>query len=99
MTVEQLKAFLAELGDTATQVANTLHMRGVRGAQGQPQTCVVAEAVRQHWPKANASASTASVALSGRDFAIVVASPPPVANFILEFDRGLHPDLTESATL
>lgn len=88
----RLEAFLASLGATADEVAETLRRKGVRGLPCVPGACPVARAIERDL----GSPGRCGVSLAWTDdHEDSVAMPEPVAEFVKAFDRGRYADLQD----
>lgn len=83
------ESFLADLGDTANEVADSLRQMSVKGTPGNPCECPVARAMDTRlggeWSVINrATKFEAGVEWEDR---VKVTVPDPVRKFIMAFDK------------
>lgn len=101
-----LKEYLASLGDTADEVAESLRKQGVKGLKRKSTQCPVVNGIYtgpcqdKVWPGLRIGAgfrredgSWHYVATYNDDQIMDTELPQPVMNFIGEFDAGKYPDL------
>ena len=90
---------LAELGDTADKVADTLRAKDIKGEK-RPRFCPIANYVRESLPGLATVAAVPNrvkfwVTESAISAAEWVPTTPAVRAFMGNFDRGVYLDLVE----
>lgn len=81
--------YLAALGNTADEVAETLRRLGVTGQRVVADSCPVANYLREFAGVGHPAMSPAWIKLGDG----WIATPAPVARFVARFDLGEFPDL------
>lgn len=89
---ERLEAFLASLGASADEVADTLRSKGVRGLPCAPGACPIARAIERDLGSPGRCGVSHAWTEDREDS---VAMPEPVAEFVKAFDRGRYADLQD----
>jgi hypothetical protein len=79
------------LGSTPEEVARTLQEEGIRGVRRSKCDCPIARYLQQHGFESAEVGFYVHVNVGKMCF----LTPPHVKRFILDFDKGLYPELEE----
>lgn len=83
---------LAELGDTADDVADRLRALGIKGERGVGEHCPIANLLHSNGYE-GAEVDTDTIYPEGSFGDVEVDAPEPVEEFIRRFDDGVYLDL------
>lgn len=96
VTQDELKAALAELGDTPEAINEYLCKAGIKGYRGLPSVCPIARFIRSKFnPWLVIVATDCSIAHRHCEDYVRLRMPGPVRAFIMRFDGGDFPGLCE----
>lgn len=100
---EDITAFLTNLGGSSQEVYKRLKHMGVRGHRWSRRNCPVNNALKAKFGRrlcGQPIGSYVSACVVGDifDTLFMVSNPPPVAQFIIDFDQLMYPVLINEAT-
>ena len=90
---------IQSLGETAEEVAVTLHSGGWLGSRKTSRECPVAQYLRTAIPEVSGAVvgSEHVTVRAGARGDVAIGLTPAVAGFVLAFDVGVYPDLVAGA--
>jgi hypothetical protein len=102
-TQQQIVSTLNQLGPTADEVADRIRALGIKGRRHSPERCPIANLLTSIPGVMIAEVLEADVEIfvsedEGTDV-IEIPVPDAVSDFIVQFDRGVHLDLVDTAAV
>lgn len=94
--VNNVFSVLRALGNNATEVANSLKVRKIKGEKRAAEACPIRNYLASEGFSTNVSSENIEIRDASHNPSLIsITTPNIIADFIDEFDRGWYPDLEE----